>query len=287
MNMEIPVVILCGGRGTRFGEQTASRPKPMIEIGGRPILRHIIEYYRAHGFERFTLPVGYRGDDIKRYFLEARSAQGDVTIAFGWGGRQTDVVMDPFSVDPTPWEVHCVDTGEDTQTAGRLLRVLDVWPYRYDVPAMLTYGDGVSDVDLDALLGFHLAHGRMVTVTGVRPPPRFGELVLDGDRVSEFSEKPGDGRFINGGFFVFDPARLHAFLRELDADLAISLDDVPLEALPLRRLAEDGELMAFRHTGFWQCMDNARDLETLESIWSADRELSPWGVSSVRGRRNT
>lgn len=251
------VVILCGGKGTRFREQTELRPKPMIEVAGRPILWHIMSSYAAHGFDEFVLCLGYRAEVIKRYFLDFAALSADFTVDLAAGGAVT--LHDPT---PTPWKVTCADTGEDAMTGARLRRVARYLP---DDDFMLTYGDGLCDVDLAALLRFHRQHGKIGTVTGVRPQSRFGELAVRGDHVSAFSEKPAvtEG-WINGGFFVFRRAMLE-YVRDDDA--------CTLEREPLERLAADGELMVHRHEGFWQCMDTYRDLQRLEQAWASG---APW-----------
>ncbi|HEV8584670.1 MAG TPA: glucose-1-phosphate cytidylyltransferase [Methylomirabilota bacterium] len=250
------VVILCGGLGTRLREETEVKPKPMVEVGGRPILWHIMRGYAAHGFSDFVLALGYKGDVIKRYFLDYYHLQRDLSVNVGTGavtaegGQQDD------------WRVSLVDTGLTTQTGGRLRR-LKSW--LGGGPFMLTYGDGVSDVDPERLLRFHRSHGKLATVTAVRPPARFGGLVFQGDLVTEFTEKPqvGEG-WINGGFFVFEPGVLDY----------VDGDDTYLEREPLERLAKDGQLVAHRHEGFWQCMDTVRDLKLLETLWETGR--APW-----------
>jgi len=252
------VVILCGGKGTRFREQTELRPKPMIEVAGKPILWHIMSYYASHGFCDFVLCLGYKGDVIKRYFLDFAALQSDFTVDLRAGGKLT--LHNP---QPTPWCVTCVDTGEEAMTGARLRRVA---PYLTDDEFMLTYGDGLCDVDLRALLEFHRRSGTIGTVTGVRPQSRFGELAVDGAHVRAFSEKPSvtEG-WINGGFFVFRRAMLE-YVRDDDA--------CTLEREPLERLAGDGQLSVFRHEGFWQCMDTYRDLMRLEEAW--DGGNAPW-----------
>ncbi|MFO0972164.1 MAG: glucose-1-phosphate cytidylyltransferase [Phycisphaerae bacterium] len=250
------VVLLAGGRGTRLAEETELRPKPLIEIGGRPILQHIMHHFARYGHRRFLVALGYRGDLIKRFFLEQRLVQGDLRIDLATGEAHAR------NGQPLEWVVDLIDTGADTATAGRLKRLAG---QLRDEPFLMTYGDGVSDVDLAALLRFHRQHGRLATVTAVRPPARFGRLDLDGPRVARFSEKPQtDEGWINGGFFVLQPE----VLRYIDGD-AISFEREPLE-----RLARDGELMAFRHAGFWQCMDTLRDLRLLESLWQSG--AAPW-----------
>lgn len=252
------VVLLAGGLGTRLAEETEIRPKPMVEIGERPILWHIMKHYAYYGFKEFIVALGYKGEAIKRYFLDYRSVNGNLSISLATGHVQ---VHEPHCED---WLVHLVETGADTLTGGRVKR-LERW--LRDGTFMVTYGDGLSDVDLRELLGFHRSHGRVATVTAVRPPARFGELVFDGDLVARFTEKPqiGEG-WINGGFLVFEPA-VFAYL---------SGDQSSLEADALERLAADGQLAAYRHHGFWQCMDTLRDKRLLEGLWQAGR--APWKV---------
>jgi len=250
------VAILCGGLGTRLAEETEVRPKPMVEIGGRPILWHIMQGYAARGFSEFVLALGYKAELIKRYFLEYHHAQRDLTVTLGSGA---------VTVHAGPredWTVHLVDTGPATQTGGRVKRLR---PWLADGTFMLTYGDGVSDVDPRALLAFHRAQGRLVTLTAVRPPARFGGVAFEGDLVSEFVEKPqiGEG-WINGGFFVMEPGVLDY----------LAGDETYLERDPLERLAKDRQLAGYRHAGFWQCMDTLRDLRLLESLWESGR--APW-----------
>ena len=252
------VGILAGGLGTRLAEETELRPKPMVEIGGRPILWHIMKYYASFGHTEFGIALGYRGDVIKRWLLEYASLASDLTVDLGRG----EVRHHGGTVED--WSVTLVDTGLPTATGGRIKRLV---PFLgSDGTFMLTWGDGVSDVDLDALLAFHRSHGRLVTLTAARPPARFGHLEFDGDRVAEFSEKPQTGEgWINGAFFVMEPEV---------ADY-IDGDDTQFELEPLIRLAKDGELMAYRHYGFWQCMDTIRDRKRLEALW-ADQPL--WKV---------
>lgn len=250
-------VILCGGLGTRLSEETQIRPKPMVEIGSRPILWHIMKIYERHGMHDFMLALGYKGDVIKDYFLHYHARQSDVTVDLGSG--QVDYT------NPTAetWRVTMVDTGSATQTGGRLLRLKSL--LQSDGTFMLTYGDGVADVDVEALLAFHRAHGRLATVTAVRPPARFGNLVIDEERVTSFKEKPQAGEgWINGGYFVFEPG-VFDFIAE---------DSTILEKAPLEQLAETGELMAFRHAGYWQSMDTLRDKQALEELWS--KGDAPW-----------
>jgi glucose-1-phosphate cytidylyltransferase len=250
------VVILCGGLGTRLGEETDLRPKPMVEIGGQPILWHLMKGYARYGFKDFVLALGYKGEAIKRYFLDYSRLQSHLTVNLGSGHVRT------HDGEREDWIVDLVDTGAATETGGRLKRLA---PWIQDETFMMTYGDGVSDIDINALLVFHRAHGKLVTVTAVRPPARFGLLVFDGDFVTQFKEKPqiGEG-WINGGFFVMEPAVLDY----------IKGDDSILEKEALERLAQDGQLVAYRHDRFWQCMDTLRDVRLLEGLWSQQR--APW-----------
>lgn len=258
--MKPPVVILCGGKGTRLSEETVARPKPMVEIGGKPILWHIMKHYSAHGHNRFVLALGYKGDYIKSWFYHYRLAGTDFTMTL-----DPDVAPVIHGGGIEPWEITCVDTGEDTLKGGRIKRLEE---FLTDDVFHLTYGDGVSNVDLTALEAFHRGHGATGTVTGVRPPSRFGEMLLDGDVVRSFEEKPqlGSGT-INGGYFVLD----RSFLGHLSAD-----EDCDFEFGPLQKLAADGQLRVHRHDGFWQCMDTARERDYLEGLW-ADGS-APWKV---------
>ena len=254
------VVILAGGYGTRLMEETEAKPKPMVEVGGRPILWHIMKGFAHHGVCEFVVALGYKGELIKRYFLDYAKLQSSLTVNLANG----DVMRHNGTVED--WTVHLVDTGVRTMTGGRLKR-LGRWVGQETFLA--TYGDGVADIDVRALLAFHRRHGRLATVTAVRPPARFGGLVFDGDRVVEFTEKPQAGEgWINGGFFVLEPGALE-YIRG---------DDTPFEAEPLERLAADGQLMAYRHGAFWQCMDTLRDLRLLEGLWSNGQ--APWKVWS-------
>ncbi len=252
-------VILAGGRGTRIGEESHLRPKPMIEIGGRPILWHIMSMYGAHGVNEFVVALGYRGDMIKQHFANYALYSSDITV----DTRRGEIQYHRNYAEP--WRVTMVDTGEETMTGGRLKRLarfLDAGE-----SFCLTYGDGVTDLDIGALIAFHHAHGRLATVTAVVPPGRYGALSLAGDRVENFTEKPpGDNAFINGGFFVLQPG----VLGRIDGD------DTPWETAPLEGLARDGELFAFRHTGFWHAMDTLRDRTQLEALWQSGR--APWKV---------
>ncbi|TDH61895.1 glucose-1-phosphate cytidylyltransferase [Dankookia rubra] len=250
-------VILAGGRGTRISEETSLRPKPMVEIGGWPILWHIMKIYAAHGVTDFVVCLGHKGWQIKEYFLNYRLHASDLSIDLASG--RVDVLRPAAE----PWRIALVDTGEDSMTGGRLKRIA---PYVVDEPAFcMTYGDGLSDVDIGALIEFHRAHGRQATVTAVTPPGRFGALAREGAAVEAFVEKPaGDGGTINGGFFVLSPKVLGR----------IEGDATTWEAEPLQSLARDGELMAYDHKGFWQAMDTLRDRDQLERLWASGR--APW-----------
>ncbi len=251
-------VILAGGFGTRLQEETAVKPKPMVEIGGRPILWHIMKMYSTYGFREFMIALGYKSEVIKDYFLNYRSRTNDLTVQLESG----DVTV--HDGDAEHWTVHLVDTGWDVQTGGRVKRAAAAVGKE---TFMLTYGDGVADVDIRRLLAFHRQHGRLATVTVVHPAARFGEVDLEGDRVKAFKEKPQikEG-WINGGFFVLEPAI---------ADY-ITGDAILFEQEPLEQLARDGQLMAYRHEGFWQCMDTLRDVRLLESLWQSGQV--PWNV---------
>ena len=252
-------VILAGGSGTRLAEETQTRPKPLVEIGGHPILWHIMKTYSAHGIDDFVVCCGYRGYMIKEYFANYFLHMSDVTF------DMADNQMEVHERHAEPWRGTLVDTGDDTQTGGRLLRVAD---YLSDEgPFCFTYGDGVADVDITASVDFHRSHGRIATVTAVRPPGRFGALVLDGQAVTGFTEKPlGDGGFINGGFFVLEPDCLEL----------INGDTTKWEEQPMCLLAESDQLRAFGHDGFWQPMDTLRDRSYLEMLWESDSP--PWRV---------
>lgn len=248
-------VILAGGFGTRLGEETVSKPKPMVEIGGRPILWHIMKSYAAQGFAEFVLALGYKGEVIKRYFRDYHALSTDFTVKLGSG------TIEHHATEVDDWTVHAIDTGADVMTGGRVKRLQKHLGETF----MLTYGDGVSNVDVKKLLAFHKAHGKAATVTAVRPPARFGGLVFEGDRVAEFTEKPqiGEG-WINGGFMVLEPK----VFDYLEGDHSV------LEADALEALARDGELMAYKHGDFWQCMDTVRDLGVLEGLWKSGK--APW-----------
>jgi glucose-1-phosphate cytidylyltransferase len=250
-------VVLAGGMGSRLSEETTLRPKPMVEIGGKPILWHILNIYSWHGIDEFIIALGYRSEDIKEYFLNFYALNNDITLDLATGGTTVHGGRQPH------WRIHLVDTGIHTQTGGRVKR-LEKW-LGDDPSFMMTYGDGVADIDLRALLRFHESHRRLATVTTVRPPARFGGVVFDGCRVAEFTEKPQTGEgWINGGFFVLNRGVLDY----------IAGDDTLWERDPMERLAADGELMAYRHEGFWQPMDTLRDRKLLEDLWASGS--APW-----------
>ncbi|MCL4867262.1 MAG: glucose-1-phosphate cytidylyltransferase [Gemmatimonadales bacterium] len=251
-------VILAGGRGTRISEESATRPKPMVEIGGKPVLWHLMQIYGAHGFREFVVACGYKSEMIKSYFHNLLVLSSDFTIDLAHGKLEV-------AEGPRPdWRVSVVDTGLDTMTGGRIQRLA---PWLGGTTFMATYGDGLADIDLRALTAYHRAHGKLATVTAVRPPARFGSLVLRDGRVEEFSEKSqAESGWINGGFFVFEPE----VLQYLDGDGCI------LERGPLERLAEEGQLMAYQHEGFWQPMDTIREKEMLEAQWGSGR--APWRI---------
>jgi glucose-1-phosphate cytidylyltransferase len=250
------VGILAGGVGSRLSEETKVKPKPMVEIGGRPILWHILMHYSHYGFNDFTIALGYKGEQIKQYMLDYYEQNCNMKVNLGTGevvrhaGHQPD------------WVVELVETGVSTNTGGRIKRLA---PYMGDETFMLTWGDGVADVDLNKLLEFHRSHGKLATLTAVRPPARFGHLEIDGDQITDFSEKSQikEGR-INGAFFVLEPGVFDY----------IDGDDILFEREPLEGLARDGELMAYRHDSFWQCMDTLRDKVLLEDLWKKGN--APW-----------
>lgn len=243
------VILLAGGFGTRLGEYTDSIPKPMVPIGGKPILWHIMRLYAHFDHKNFFVALGYKAEIVKEFFLNYRVLNADFTIDLRSGS------VTPHQLDDVDWRVTLVDTGMNSMTGGRVKRMQ---PFIGNEPFLLTYGDGVADIDLDALIGFHKNHGKMVTVTAVHPGARFGELEMDGEQVISFQEKPQTRQgWINGGFFVIEPA----FFDLIESDKTI------LEREPLEQVARMGELRAYRHEGFWQCMDTKRDRDLLEELW--------------------
>ncbi len=252
------VVILAGGMGTRLAEETITRPKPLVEVGGRPIIWHIMKHYAHYGFKEFIVALGYKGEMIKRYFQDYFSMNGSISISLADGKTN---VHDEVKED---WLVHLVETGLYTNTGGRIMKLKD---WIKEDTFLLTYGDGVCNVDIRNLVDYHYNNSKLVTVTAVRPPARFGSLnFTDGDLITEFVEKPltGEG-WINGGFFVVEKKALEY----IEAD-------VPWESEPLRNIAADGQLVAYRHDDFWQCMDTYRELKILETYWKSGE--APWKV---------
>jgi glucose-1-phosphate cytidylyltransferase len=253
----VKALILAGGLGTRLSEETTIRPKPMVEIGGKPILWHIMKIYSHYGINDFVICLGYKGYLIKEYFANYFLHQSDVTIDMSTNSMQI------HKRQAEPWRVTLVDTGDASMTGGRIKRVKEYMNGTF----CLTYGDGVIDADISKLVDFHKSHGKLVTVTAVHPTPRFGGLEFDGDRVARFSEKPQGGEgWINGGFFVCEPQALDY----IDGDSTI------FEREPLEKLASQGELMAYRHESFWQCMDTVRDRQYLEECWADTPKWKVW-----------
>jgi len=253
----VKVIILAGGFGTRLAEYTEVIPKPMVPIGGKPILWHIMQTFSKFGHKDFYVALGYKAEVIRNYFLNYRLLNADITVSLASGN------LTPHFVDAPDWNVTLFHTGYESMTGGRVKRLK---PFIGNAPFLLTYGDGVADIDLRALLAFHYSHGRMITVSAVRPSARFGELELNGGQVISFKEKPQLHKgWINGGFFVVEPD----FFDLIDGDTTL------LEREPLEQAAKMGELMAYRHEGFWHCMDTKRDHELLESIWAKG---APWAV---------
>jgi len=251
-------VILAGGLGTRLSEETEVRPKPMVEVGGKPILWHIMKTYMAYGVSDFIICLGYKGYVIKEYFSNYFLHMSDVTLNFATGDR---IIHDNYS---EPWSVTLLNTGDHSMTGGRLRRVRD---YIGDEDFCFTYGDGVADIDLGALFAFHKAHGKLATMTAIQPPGRFGSIEIEGGAVKHFQEKPqGDGGWINGGFFVLNPK----VIDYIDGDGCV------WENEPLRQLVADDQLVAYQHRGFWQCMDTLRDKQNLENLWQSGK--APWKV---------
>ncbi len=249
------VILLAGGLGTRLAEYTSVIPKPMVPIGGKPILWHVMQRYARYGHKDFFVALGYKAEVVKEYFLHYRSLNADFTVDLASG------TISPLQQDPVDWRVTLVNTGDASMTGGRVKRLQK---FIGNDTCMLTYGDGLAAIDLDALLAFHRSHGKLVTVTAVRPAARFGELEMDGPLVTSFKEKPQlhEG-WINGGFFVVEPAFFDF----------IAGDEIMLEREPMERAAAAGELMAYRHEGFWHCMDTKRDHELMESLWLKG---APW-----------
>tara|TARA_B100000787_G_C16171515_1_gene286765 strand:+ start:168 stop:932 length:765 start_codon:yes stop_codon:yes gene_type:complete len=252
------VVILAGGFGTRLSEYTETIPKPMVTIGGRPIIWHIMKSYASFGYKDFYLALGYKSELIKEYFLRYRSLNSDFTVDLSTG------YVESHQVDDKDWLVTLTNTGLETMTGGRVKRMQK---FIGNETFLLTYGDGLANIDIDALIKFHRSHGKLVTISAVHPGARFGELDIDGDKVSTFKEKPQTTQgWINGGYFVIEPD----FFNLIDGDSTI------LEKAPLEKAAELGELMAYRHDGFWQCMDTKRDRDSLEGMWQTG--APPWIV---------
>jgi len=253
------IVILAGGKGTRLSEETVVKPKPMVEIGGKPLLWHIMNIYGQYGYKEFMVALGYKGDIIKQFFINYYHLNSTLTVSLKNGeicaDRNRDLDLD--------WIIHLIDTGMHPMTGGRLYRLKDRLK---DESFMLTYGDGVSDINIKNLVRFHKSHGKIATVTAVKPTARFGGMKFDGDRVIEFDEKPQAGEgWINGGFFVFEP-QIFEYLNG---------DETVLEREPLENLAADNQLMAYKHNGFWQCMDTMREHQKLEELWKTG---APWKV---------
>ncbi len=250
------VAILAGGLGTRLSEETTVKPKPMVEIGGKPLLWHIMHIYAAHGFREFVIALGYKGEMIKDYFLNYHFHSRSLTVRLETGD------VEVHGGDSEDWTVHLLDTGVDTQTGGRVKRVAE---FIGNEPFMLTYGDGLSNIDIPKLIEFHRAQKTLATITAVRPPARFGQMVVDDRRVIEFKEKPqiGEG-WINGGFFVLEPGIVNY----------IPGDQTSWEFESLERMAREGQLAAYQHEAFWQCMDTVRDVHLLERLWSEGNP--PW-----------
>ncbi len=252
------VAILAGGVGSRLSEETEVKPKPMVEVGGRPILWHIMMHYSTYGLRDFVVALGYKGEYIKKYFSDYSSLQGNLTIHIGNGSGN----VTQHGQEHPNWQIDLIETGQSTLTGGRIKRLT---PFVGNSTFMLTWGDGVSNVDLNQLLAFHRSHGRLATLTAVRPPARFGHLVFDGDRVAEFSEKPQTVEgWINGAFFVLEPGVMDY----------IEGDMTQWELEPMQRLAREGQLVAYRHDSFWACMDTLRDRHRLEEMWRGGNP--PW-----------
>lgn len=255
------VAILAGGLGTRLADETEIRPKPMVEIGGMPILWHIMRHYGHYGLREFVIALGYKGDYVRHFFTQLHNNTSHLRVDLRRGLAQ------PHGDGPAEdWLVDLIETGKDTNTGGRIARLA---PYVGPGTFMLTWGDGLSNVNLRSLLEFHRSHGRLATVTAVHPPPRFGEVVIRDDLVSQYSSQPMQDVWINGAFFVLEPGIFDY----------IDGDETPWEGEPLERLAREAQLMAYRHDGFWQCMDTMRDKVLLESIWASGHV--PWAVEQL------
>lgn len=253
------IIILAGGLGTRLAEETEIKPKPMVEIGGQPILWHIMKIYAAHGFNDFFVALGYKGEIIKRYFLDYYNLSGNMTVNLSSG--KAEISETEHTED---WNVNLINTGKDSMTGGRVRRIA---PLLGNETFMVTYGDGVADIDIKKLLEFHRAHGKLATVTAVRPPARYGELLFNEDDTVNFSEKPQTGEgWINGGFLVFEPQVLDY----------LTGDDSIMEKDALENLANENQLVAYKHYGFWQCMDTLRDKQQLETLWQ--NGTPPWKI---------
>ena len=250
------VALLAGGYGTRLSEETEIRPKPMVEIGGMPILWHIMMHYSHFGFNEFVIALGYKGDYIKRWFKDFSGLEGSITV-----NTQSGEITN-HGRNVTDWKVDLVETGQNTLTGGRIKRLAR---WLGNEPFMLTWGDGLANVDLDRLLEFHRSHGKLATMTAVRPTARYGHIEMDGDRIVKFDEKPQTSEgWINGAFFILEP-KIHDY---------IDGDDVMWEQAPLEKLAADGQLMAYKHDSFWQCMDTLREKHLLEKLWQGGK--APW-----------
>jgi glucose-1-phosphate cytidylyltransferase len=254
------VGILAGGLGTRLSEETVVKPKPMVEIGGKPLLWHIMRSFADYGFTEFVIALGYKGELIKDYFINYRKRTCNLTVRLSTGDL---MVHNGHSED---WTIHLLDTGVKTQTGGRVKRISQ---YIGREPFLLTYGDGVSNVNMDKLVKFHRSQKKVATITAVRPPARFGDLTFKGEMVSAFAEKPQTGEgWINGGFFVLEPEIVNY----------IDNDDTSFESTPMERLTRENQLMAYRHNDFWQCMDTLRDVHLLENMWASGNV--PWRVQA-------
>jgi glucose-1-phosphate cytidylyltransferase len=250
------VGILAGGLGTRLSEETVVKPKPMVEVGGKPLLWHIMRYYAHFGFNEFVIALGYKGEIIKDYFINYRRRNCSLTVRLSSGDM---MVHNGHTED---WTVHLLDTGIKTQTGGRVKKIAQ---YIGKEPFLLTYGDGVCNVDLNKLIAFHRSHGKIATVSAVRPPARFGGLSFEGENVASFAEKPQTGEgWINGGYFILEPQIVDY----------IANDQMPFEYKPMERLTQENQLMAYKHEDFWQCMDTLRDVQLLESMWASGN--APW-----------